>query len=242
MLEKVKFLYRAYRYKYKIDIPEIDFIINHLKQGDIAVDIGCHKGGYLYWLQKSIGTTGKVYAFEPQDKLYQYLNRAIQVMNYLNVTLENKGLSTQVGVVNFYIPPTKSGTSPGAKIDLLEENKGNKRSIKVTSLDEYFLDRQIIPNLIKIDVEGHEEQVILGGLKLLKQHRPKLLIECENRHLKNKNIFEVFDHLLKIDYKGYYFSGKTRQPIEHFQLDVHQKAGEGRFWEAEGYINNFVFI
>lgn len=243
MLEKLKFLYRAYRYKYKIDVSEIDFIIKNLQQGDIAVDIGSHKGGYLYWLQKSVGTTGKVYAFEPQIKLHQYLNNAIQNMNYTNVILENKGLSNKTGVVNFHIPLTKSGTSPGAKIDLLkEEGKGSNIAIKVSSLDQYFLANQIIPKLIKIDVEGHEEQVILGGIELLKKHHPTLLIECENRHLKNKNIFEVFDHLLNIGYKGYYFSGKSRQPLEHFKLDIHQKIDKGRFWEAEGYINNFVFI
>ena len=39
-MEKIKYIYRAYRYKYLIDPAEINFIIQHLRKGDIGVDIG----------------------------------------------------------------------------------------------------------------------------------------------------------------------------------------------------------
>ena len=241
-MEKLKFKYRAYRYRYLIDAPEVRFMTRILKKGNIAVDIGSHKGGYLYWMQKYVGPEGRVYAFEPQKKLFNYLEQIIQLNQYMNVTIENKGLSAQSGTMYFHIPNTDSGSSPGARIEQTKsKKKGENLEIEVVTLDDYFYHQNIHPNLIKIDVEGHEAMVLKGGTNLLKDIRPTLIMECENRHLKQESIFDVFKILLDFGYKGYFFEGKKLKPVEHFKLDLHQKTGEGRFWEKSGYINNFVF-
>jgi len=241
-VEKIKYLYRAYRYKYLLDNQEITYIISNLKKGDIAVDIGCHKGAYLYWLQKKVGHKGKVFAFEPQTKLNNYLHVIKRIFNYQNVVIENKGLSSEQKTLSFYIPTTKSGSSPGARIDLLEKDKKqDKIQIEVIRLDDYFLKQQIFPNFIKIDVEGHEKQVLLGGLELLKQCKPKIIMECENRHLIEGDIFDVFDVLLQIGYKGFFIADKKIRPLSEFNLDIHQKTLEVNFWKKKTYINNFIF-
>jgi len=239
VIEQLKYLYRAYRFRYKLDTNEINYLTQQLKAGDIAVDIGAHKGGYLYWMHKSVKKKGAVYAFEPQVKLYSYLKTRYD--NTANVTVENMGLSNTPGEVSFYIPKTAKGDSPGARIDHQEEETYDQATIQTTTLDQYFLERDIFPNLLKIDVEGHEKQVIEGGLKLLKTTRPKLLIECENRHLSNGTIFDVFQLLTDIGYKGYFFLNNQRQSLDLFQVDVHQKTGVGRFWADKDYINNFIF-
>ena len=55
MIERLKYLYRAYKYKYVKDSNEIDFALKHIQKGDTIVDIGCHKGAYLYWFEKATG-------------------------------------------------------------------------------------------------------------------------------------------------------------------------------------------
>lgn len=242
MVEKIKYIYRAYRFLYKIDPNEINYIRRNLNKGDIAIDIGSHKGGYLYWLISKVGIKGKVFAFEPQVQLYNYLQGISRRFGYKNVILENKGLSSKEGSVTFFIPKTKKGNSPGARIDYLDDGtQYNEAEIEITTLDKYFFESKIFPKLIKIDVEGHEKQVLLGGMNLLKSCMPKLLIECENRHLKDENIFDVFKVLLDIGYQGYFFKNRTLTSISEFNIDTNQKVGEGRFWEAKGYINNFIF-
>lgn len=241
-MEKLKYTYRAYKYKYKIDSPEINFIIQNLKKGETGVDIGCHKGGYLYWLHKCVGKNGKIYAFEPQRKLYRYLQEISKICDYQNVVIENKGVSDSNGTAEFHIPETISGTSPGARIEPSNANNDlEKGTIEVVSLDKYFLEKQILPSLIKIDVEGHEKQVIQGGLELLKTCKPKLLMECESRHLRGEDIFDVFNLLIEIGYKGYFYENKKLKSISEFKLEIHQKSGEGSFWEKKGYVNNFIF-
>lgn len=242
MLKKIKYIYRAYRFKYKIDPNEIAYIIRNLKKGDVAVDIGSHKGGYLYWFRKSVGKDGRVFAFEPQTKLYNYLKDIIETYDYRNVKVEHKGLSVKEGKVSFFIPKTSKGDSPGARIDFVDDGTDFTESeIDITTLDKYFFEADLRPKLIKIDVEGHEKQVLLGGMQLLRSCQPKLLMECENRHLQEGTITDVFKVLLDIGYHGYFFKDGKLIPLAEFDVAVHQKTGEGRFWEEAGYINNFVF-
>ncbi len=239
-MTNLKFIFRAYRYRFLIDPPEIRYIRQNLKKGDTAIDIGCHKGGYLYWLRKGVGRRGRVFAFEPQPKLFRYLRETVG--SSPNIVLENKGLSSAPGVLDFNIPVTKSGSSPGARIGSFSGDEPFETiKIDVVTLDEYFLKKNVAPALLKIDVEGHEKAVLEGGLELLKKHRPKILMECEARHLNGTPVFEVFQLLLDIGYQGCFFENGSLQPLSAFNPDVHQKAGDGRFWEAKGYVNNFVF-
>ncbi|NUO02510.1 MAG: FkbM family methyltransferase [Saprospiraceae bacterium] len=243
MIEAIKYLYRAYRYRYRIDPVEIAYILRSLKPGDIAVDIGCHKGGYLYWMRKRVGKTGQCYAFEPQPRLYQYLNSILQRFVYQNITLENKGVSSNVGTFLLYIPKTASGASPGASLNAPghKETEIETREIQTVTLDGYFYERGIVPNLLKIDVEGHEAEVLKGGAKLIQEYHPRILMECETRHLKQGTVSDILKLMQEWGYHGYFIMDGKLLSVEAFDPAIHQKQSEGRFWEAPGYVNNFVF-
>ena len=111
-----------------------------------------------------------------------------------------------------------------------------------TTLDEYFLkERNLKPHFLKIDVEGHELEVFKGATQLLKEAKPRILVECEQRHLQNINIEEVFQYLLDLGYKGYFISENELKPLVHFSVGKHQKIVEGRYWMSKDYCNNFIF-
>ncbi len=243
MIQAIKYLYRAYRYRYRIDPVEIAYILRSLKPGDIAVDIGCHKGGYLYWMHNRVGKNGHCYAFEPQPILYQYLKAILARFAYQNITLEHKGVSSKAGTFRLYIPKTTSGASPGASLNAMDEQGGTveKVDVQTVTLDNYFFERGIIPNLLKIDVEGHEADVLKGGEQLLRQHHPRILMECETRHLKNGSVSDILQLMSDWGYHGFFILGGKLHAVETFDPAIHQKQSEGRFWEAPGYVNNFVF-
>ena len=73
--EAVRMTYRAWRYRLFLDRFEIRFMRRHLAPGDVAVDIGAHKGAYAYWMNKAVAPHGRVVCFEPQQPLVAYLNR-----------------------------------------------------------------------------------------------------------------------------------------------------------------------
>jgi hypothetical protein len=95
-------------------------------------------------------------------------------------------------------------------------------------------------SFIKIDVEGHELEVLLGSVDTLRRDRPILLIEIEQRH-SPVPISETFDFLASLGYIGEFLDAHGRcQPQFYFDVTEHQT----RRLDAVGtpeYINTFVF-
>lgn len=240
---KMKYLFRAFKYRYRTDNQEIRYMLKKLKTSDIAVDIGCHKGGYTYWMQKKI-KKGKIYAFEPQSKLCTYLEKIIKIFDYKNVILENKALSSIAQKQNdFFIPITKQGSSPGASMKKLANKIPFKKSnITTTTLDAYFFENTIYPNFIKMDVEGFEKKILLGGIKLLKHTKPTIIMECENRLIdEGANIFDIFQILLHLGYNGFFYRKNKKLSIENFNPDIDQNFSEKTLKYKGNFVNNFIF-
>jgi len=93
-------------------------------------------------------------------------------------------------------------------------------------------------SFIKIDVEGHELEVLKGGSLLLERERPSLLVEIEQRHLLQP-IGVVFDYLQSRGYGGFFLEQRRLRPISEFSVAHHQDVS--RVY-TEDYINNFVFV
>jgi len=91
---------------------------------------------------------------------------------------------------------------------------------------------------IKIDVEGHEEAVLHGGLKTLGREMPNLMIEIEERHAPG-SLSRVSALLGDIGYLGYYLKGKQLISIAQFDRHRDQVAEESK---TGNYINNFLFF
>src|SRR5436190_21936928 len=104
MSVRLKYVYRAYRYRFRVDPAEIRFVRQSLRPGQVAVDIGCHKGAYTYWMRRCVGPSGAVYAFEPQPKQVAYLREAFSVMGYDNVELVPMAVSNKSGQLPLYTP------------------------------------------------------------------------------------------------------------------------------------------
>ena len=91
---------------------------------------------------------------------------------------------------------------------------------------------------IKIDVEGHEEAVLRGARETLIRDHPQLIIECEERHNPGA-IQRVRRFLEELGYRGFFFWNGCLEPIESFDLEIHQTApAQG----AAHRVFNFVFL
>jgi FkbM family methyltransferase len=233
---KARFVYRAWKARLRGERGEVRAVLSRLRPGDRAVDVGANKGAYLYWMRRAVGPAGAVYAFEPQPGLARYLEAARERMGWGNVSVREVALSDAPGRGTLHVPGWEN--SPGASLE--PEAGGTPREVAVDTLD-----RQLEPAgriaLVKIDVEGHELAVFRGASRTLSAHRPVLLFECERRHLGGRSPHEVFAFLKGLGYRGAFFSPGGLRPIQQFDPEVHQRRGPGRFWEAPGYCNNFLF-
>jgi FkbM family methyltransferase len=234
ILEKLKLIHRAFRYRYQADKGGIRFMMDHLHPGNTALDIGAHKGGYTYWIKKVVGTHGTVIAFEPQTKGALLLEKLFNG----NVKVEHLAVSDIPGKRDLFIQPQLYAISFEASLNNKYEN-ALKESVEVITLDEYCDQHKLTPQFLKIDVEGHEQQVIKGARKILAEAKPVLLIECEARHIGEDAMKIIFLELINFGYKGFFFFDGKQLPIKEFRLNVHQDIS---LISKFRYANNFGFV
>ncbi len=235
-MARLTFVHRAWRYRVKLDSLEIRWMRGVLSPGDLAVDVGAHKGGYTYWMRRCVGPHGRIFAFEPQRDLAEYLGRVVSIFGWANVVIEPIGLSSSPGPLPLTIPG--DGPSPSATF-VPGTHEGDARLAEVTvgTLDGY-LDRASVRRpvrLIKCDVEGLELEVFRGAEQTLVEHRPALLFESEVRHNPNRSVREVFRYLEGLGYAGSFFWHGRRCPVRDFDPSEQQVLG------ALPYVNNFLF-
>ena len=237
LVELIKLAYRSYKYKTRNDKGEIAYIESVLMPGQTVFDIGAHKAGYLYIMLRRIGKTGHLYAFEPQSRLCNYILRLKNMFSWNNVTVERLALSDVAGRVTLFIPVSKGKfTSPGATIAPKQSGDyGIKEEVATERLDDYCARKNIVPDFLKIDVEGNELRVFKGGAHILSTYKPTVIFECEARHVGREQVTETFKYLQLLGYNGYFINGVQKLPISQFSFDLHQVEGK------KPYCNNFVF-
>lgn len=158
-------------YKRITDTEEIRLIEQHVNRGAQVVDIGANIGFYSRLLSDLVGPDGHVYSFEPEPRNYSML--AKRVAGRPNVTAVNGAIGKLSGVAKLYI-------SPDLNVDHQTYDDGTERismDIQTFALDDYFKDIGAI-DFIKMDIQGHEYQALLGAREILAASAgPKLLLE-----------------------------------------------------------------
>ncbi len=239
ILTSIALWHRVYKYS-KSDQGEFAYIKKSIHQGDLVFDIGAHKAGYLYYMLQQAGKEGKVVGFEPQTILHTYLQKIKKLFHWDNVTIEHLALSNTTGQTHLYLPTDVPGklTSQGATIVGHEQDENFKTAEKVTlsTLDEYCTQYQLVPQFLKVDVEGNELNVFIGGAALLKKYKPKILVEIEARHIGKKQVMETIHYLESLGYQGKIIDGLTLVPVAEFTFERYQD-----FNNKATYCNNFIF-
>jgi len=141
----------------------------YIKKNAVILDIGANIGNHsIYWATRS--NAKKIYSFEPVGNFFKILKKNVEI-NKLNnkVKIFNIGLSDQKinGSISHYDPTNIGETS--IKQDL-------NGSLVLDKLDNIKIEENAI-DFIKIDVEGHELQVLQGSRETLLKHKPTIFIE-----------------------------------------------------------------
>lgn len=151
-------------------------ILQTLKQGDVAYDIGANIGIYTIFLAKKVGNTGKIITFEPDSRNFDSLKKNININQLNNVFSQKVALGDKDGKGTLYI---NKRVGIGA-ISLIETESGCIREqAKIVKGDTFIKKMKFaIPTGIKIDVEGYE-YLVLKGLKKTLSNDSCRLVCCE---------------------------------------------------------------
>ena len=145
--------------------------------GDAVLDIGAHIGFYTLLLARLVGPKGQVVAFEPLPGNFEILAENIRLNQCSQVRAINKAVMGSGGKLEVTLSqdePLPGGTS------MLNDHGGQQVAVDAVSLDEFFGSARVPLSLIKMDVEGAEEQVLRGGRKTIESLHPTLVIEVHH--------------------------------------------------------------
>ncbi|MCC6209177.1 MAG: FkbM family methyltransferase [Gammaproteobacteria bacterium] len=151
---------------------EIKFLREIVRPDTRFIDIGANYGLYSLSIA-NICRDGHVWSYEPGGETAGYLNESIGANQFRHVTLINKALSNKVGA-------GRLRTGDNSELNALTEADDTSRgeTVELTTLDAESAQydwREV--DLVKIDAEGHELQVLEGGLRFFTDASP--LVMCE---------------------------------------------------------------
>lgn len=240
IIERIKLWNRANKYKNKYDIGGISFLYTSIKKGQTVLDIGAHKAGYIYWMRKLVGESGKVVAFEPQSYLFKYISALIQNFKWNNVIVEHLAISDidEKSVLHIPLNKTNKLSSPAATLlNISKPNKIQKTEIVNTqTVDNYCQTNNIKPDFLKVDVEGNELNVFKGAEKTILKCKPRILVEIEWRHAGKEKVLETFVFLESMGYTGHFIHKTQQKALSEFSFETYQNESD-----MNNYCNNFTF-
>ncbi|WP_207426487.1 FkbM family methyltransferase [Pedobacter sp. SYSU D00535] len=181
---------------------DMAFLLHFLRQGDLFVDVGANIGSYTVLAGAHVGA--RVVAIEPISATFEQLMQNIRLNNVQDSTTAlNIGIGGEPGTLTF---TNNMDTVNHVTVD---EGEGTI-SIPVDKLDNVLA--ELDPSLLKIDVEGFENEVIRGGGGILSKDSLKAII-IELNGLSNRyghNQFEVHKELVEKGYEPFSYDPITR--------------------------------
>jgi FkbM family methyltransferase len=188
----------SYHFKNGVyEVEGLDVMLESINEKSIVLDVGANIGYFTCFAGKRC-KNGHVYAFEMGKANFDILKDNVSLNKLNNVTTECYAVADITSEVQ--IPDTAVGN---AVLKIIEgKSQDDLVSVKSISLDEYCATRNIVPEFIKIDVEGAEMKVLQGMTKLLSSSL-KILIEIHETDLAyfKSSKEEVISYLKQFGYK-----------------------------------------
>ncbi len=145
----------------------------------VILDVGANIGASLLQL-KLAKPHAQVYCFEPSPRYFSCLHRTVEASEWRDVILEHCGLSSEA--TSAAMLHENSTTASLAAREYDGHTFLQSRAVSVTTIDDYFREGGPLA-LIKVDTDGHDFDVLLGGKHVLQRDRPALFFEFDSRLL-----------------------------------------------------------
>ncbi|MHC4157722.1 MAG: FkbM family methyltransferase [Planctomycetota bacterium] len=203
--------------------------LKSLKQDSYCLfDVGANKGDFTKLILDFFNNDHiEVHSFEPSKATFKLLSNNIKSDK---VILNNKGLGREAGIFPFYTGFPGSGTASltKRKMDCYGVDFDYSEDVSIDTLDDYCLSNDIKEiDLLKIDVEGHELDVLEGSKEMLKRKTIRMIsFEFGGCNIDTKIFLRDFYYLFnelgfllyRITPSGYfYLLGNYSEKLEMFR-------------------------
>ncbi len=160
----------------------------YIKNDAVILDIGANIGNHsIYWAM--MNNARKIYSFEPIKDTFKILKKNIEINELSDkIKIFNLGLSNQKinGSISFFDYTNIGGTH------VKQDPNGN---LLLDKLDNIKIEEDAV-DFVKIDVEGHELEVLQGARETLLKYKPMIFIE-----IFPENKTKVHEYLINLGYR-----------------------------------------
>jgi FkbM family methyltransferase len=213
--------------------PELKLIGRLANPHKESIDAGAHHGVYAYFLARH---TAWVHCYEPYPKDVSFLAEAFKGRN---VKVYPYALSDHEGSAELHVPVAvgeETGGQPSLMTPLGRVTRETCLAVEARRLDQ--MGHKNV-GFIKVDVEGHERQVVAGAAKLLEEERPLLLVELHG--YEDKDPQRLLQEIKAPGYTGWFLNSGQWCELENFRANVHVRM-EDAGTRGLCYRKNFLFV
>ncbi len=211
-----------------------------VRPGDVVVDAGANIGVYTARLAQLVGPEGAVHAFEPHPLALERLG--IVAAAEPGVEIHPVALADRRGRATLSVPRGEDGSPLLALARLGPAEDAETVEVETTTLDAALGADAGRVAFVKCDVEGSELAVLRGALGVLREARPRVLVELERRHAGDE-LDETLALFAELGYRGEAIGPDGPFPLADFDLERDQAAhlDPDADDQSPAYVNDFLF-
>lgn len=191
---------------------EVQVFRDCIKPGHVVLDIGANIGCHTVAFSRIVGPTGLVFAYEPERTNFTTLCGNISINNIKNVYCHQQAVSDESGSIAVpELDAERTFNYGGLSLDH-DYSKSIHYPVPKIKIDNTVFNRL---NFIKIDVEGMEKNVLIGGVTNIQKNKPILYVE-DDRSDKSEELIKtiksfnyvLYKHLAPLYNPSNYFENK----------------------------------
>jgi FkbM family methyltransferase len=155
--------------------------------GGVLFDIGAHCG-LISALWCAAKPDNRAFSFEPSPALSRRL-ADIRDLNQFGerMQLNQIGIGEASGATNMLMDPV-GGFVQSCHFDNTMWGAPESIAIQLETIEAASVSRQVVPDFIKLDIEGYEYEAIKGSSSFLARHRPVIFLELHLNYLEERKI------------------------------------------------------
>lgn len=166
-------------------------IKQYLKKGGTVIDCGSNIGFYPLLESQIVGAGGTIVSIEPDPRNYELLQRNLELIpKDVRVFKFNIAISSQPGEMSLFVGCASNLNKIVRDLEPVEQ--GETIKVQVDTIDSLIAKLGVSPDFLRMDIEGHEVEVIKGMQKTLLDAAPGfvLLFELHPDEYSEKNSLE----------------------------------------------------
>lgn len=163
-------------------------------------DVGANKGQFVSLLLDVLGSrNAQIHCFEPSSTAFETLQRTVAAEDRVRLNHFALGPAIGEGVLHFDQPGSGLASLTKRRLDHLSIPFEHQETVSIKTVDSYCAEFAIERiDLLKLDVEGHEMQVLNGANRMLSESRVQTVaFEFGGCNIDTRTYFQDFYYLFQ---------------------------------------------